>query len=50
MAIKPVCDRFFSNNDTSKDFMAAGAKGIVKKDTGQPEKSVAELVNLISKE
>lgn len=41
---------FSSDNDTSKDFIAAGVKGTVKKDTSQPEKSVAELANLISKE
>lgn len=41
---------FSSDNATSKNFMAAGAKGTVKKDTGEPERSIGELANLISKE
>ncbi len=41
---------FSSDNDTVKAFMNAGAIGTVEKDASQPEKSVTEMANLISKE
>jgi CheY-like chemotaxis protein len=38
------------NSKTSNEFMSAGAKGTVNKNTSRPEKSVIELAKLISKE
>ena len=41
---------FSSDNNTTREFMDAGAKGAVDKGGYSPEKSVEELANLISKE
>ena len=41
---------FSSDNEVSEEFMTAGAKGTVNKDTGSPEKSIGGLASLISKE
>lgn len=41
---------FSSDTNTKRDFMNAGAKGVVEKTGYAPEESVVELASLISKE
>ena len=40
---------FSSDTDASDDFIAAGAKGAVNKDSGNPEGSVTAVAKLIAK-
>ena len=41
---------FSSDDQASKEFIAVGAKGAIKKDINYPEKTVGQLASLISKE
>ncbi len=40
---------FSSDSRTAKEFIDAGAKGVVDKDTYDPEKSIKELANLFAR-